>query len=93
MASFAHPHHPSHSEWVRAEIAAQGAQHIEFTVEQLVRLAKRVAAAIEPTLKRWADAHRQAAQDRIFWELALTDRRVMDDLIGAQARAEARRTR
>ena len=93
MASFAHAQHPSHHEWARAEIAAQGAQHIEFTVEQLVRLAKRVAAALKPTFKRWADAHRQAAQDRIFWELALTDRRVMDDLIAMQAKAEAEGSR
>ena len=93
MASFAHAHHPSHDEWVRAEIATQGARHIEYTVEQLLRLANRVAAAIKPTLKRWADAHRQAAQDRIFWELALTDRRVMDDLIGMQAKAEAEGSR
>lgn len=93
MASFAHAQHPSHSEWVRHEIAAQGAQHIEFTVEQLARLAGRVIAAIKPALKRWADAHTQAAQDRIFWELALTDSRVMSDLIGMQSRAEAEGSR
>ena len=93
MASFAHAQHPSHSEWIRAQIAAQGSQHLDFTMEQLARLAKRVAAAVRPTLQRWADAHRQAAQDRIFWQLALTDHRVMDEIIGMQARAEAEGSR
>lgn len=90
MASFAHVEHPSEQFLrVRAEIAEQGFQHMSFTIEQLARLAKRIAASVKPRLQRWVAAHQQAAQDRIFWELALTDRRVMAELRAMHDHAEA----
>jgi hypothetical protein len=77
MASIATTANPSLQYlMVRAELAQQSSEQVEFTIELLTRLAKSVGAAVGPTFKRWAAAHRQAVQDRIFWESALADRRV-----------------
>ena len=90
MASFAHVEHPSQQfVRVRAEIAEQGFQHMAFTIDQLARLARRIAASVQPTLQRWAAAHQQAVQDRVLWQLALTDRRVMAELRAMHDHAEA----
>lgn len=78
MASFAHPSQQTSA--VRHEIAAQGRQPVEFTLEMLARLGRQVVAFAGPTLKRWAVAHQQRVQDRMFWELALRDPRVMSEL-------------
>jgi hypothetical protein len=78
-ATLAHPQQ-QHYLAVRAELAAQSYQHTSFTIELLAGLGKRVVQAVGPTLQRWAAAHRQRVEDRLFWELALTDPRVMDDL-------------
>jgi hypothetical protein len=90
MASYAHAAHPNQQQYlmVRADIAAQGFEHIAFTIEQLTRLVKRVAASVKPALQRWAAAHQQAVQDRLFWELALTDRRLMAEIRAIQHHAE-----
>jgi hypothetical protein len=89
MASFAHVAHPSqHYLAVRAELAAQAYQHTLFTIEFAVRLTKRIAASARHTLQGWAAARQQTVQDRIFWELALTDPRVMADLRAIKAHSE-----
>jgi hypothetical protein len=94
MASFANAGHPSqHYLMVRAEVAAQGFQHMSFTIELLVRFARRMAASARTTLQRWAAARRQAAQDRMFWELALADPRVMTELRAVMDHAESAGTR
>jgi hypothetical protein len=81
MASIAHAAHPSqHYLAVRAEVAAQGFDHMAYTIDLLARFAQRIAASIESTLERWSAARRQAVSDRMFRELALRDPRVMADL-------------
>lgn len=89
MSSIAHVAHPSqHQLAVRAELAAQAYQHSMFSIDLARRFAKRIAGSVVYTLQRWTAARRQAAQDRIFWELALTDPRVMADLHAINAHAE-----
>lgn len=89
MASFAQAQHPSqHYLAVRAELAAQTYQHTTFTIELLGRFARSMAGAVKLAFQRWAAAHRQAAQDRMFWELALTDPRVMAELRAIQDHEE-----
>lgn len=78
MASYAHPSQQYSA--VRHDIAVQGHQHMEFTLEMLARLGRLVVAFVGPTFKRWAVAHQQRVQDRMFWELALRDPRVMSEL-------------
>jgi hypothetical protein len=65
---------------LRAEVAAESYQHTSITIELVTRLGRRIVEAVGPTLKRWAAAHRQRVEDRLFWELTMTDRRLMDDL-------------
>src|SRR6266568_3258417 len=77
---------------VRAEFAQQSFEQVEFTIELLTRLAKSIVAAVKPTFKRWAAARRQAVQDRMFWELALTDQRLMAELNAIKDYAESRGT-
>ncbi len=85
MASIAHAQRLSHYDLrERAERAETSFRHISFTVEQLGRIARRVGS----TLHRWAAAHQQRVQDRLFWELALTDPRVMSELRAIQDHAE-----
>jgi hypothetical protein len=89
MASFAHVQHPSqHYLAVRAELAAQAYQHTLFTLEVIGRFAERVAASVKHAFQRWAAAHRQTVQDRMFWELALADPRVMSEIRAIKAHAE-----
>jgi|SRR5215208_428263 len=93
MASFAHVEHPSqHYVMVRTELAAQTYQHMSFTIELLTRLARRIVASVAHTIRRRAAAHRQAVQDRMFWELAMTDPRVMAELRAINDYAELNRT-
>jgi hypothetical protein len=87
MASLAHPSQQYIE--VRHDIAVQGHQHMEFTLEMLARLGRWVTALVGPTLKRWAVAHQQRVQDRLFWELALRDPRVMSELRAMKDRAGA----
>ena len=49
---------------------------------------KRIAASVRHTLARWAAARRQAAEDRMFLELALTDPRMMAEIRAIEARAD-----
>jgi hypothetical protein len=52
-------------------------QHVSSSpAEALARLARSAGAL----LRRWAAAHSRRVQDRLFWELALTDPRVMAEL-------------
>jgi hypothetical protein len=89
MSSIAHVAYPSqHHLAVRAELATQAYQHSMFSIDLAVRFAERIAGLAVHTLQRWTAARRQAVQDRIFWELALTDPRVMADLHAIQAHAE-----
>lgn len=77
MSSLAHTQRLSHYDVrERAERAEVGYQHLSFTIELLARFAKRIASSI----RRWTAAHQQRVQDRLFWELALTDPRVMGEL-------------
>ena len=55
--------------------------------------ARRAAAALRAGLKRWAAARRQAAQDEKFWNVALTDARVMADISRAMSADAARDVR
>jgi hypothetical protein len=90
MTSIAHAAHPSqHYLAVRAEVAAQGFDHMAYTIDLAVSFIKRIAASVKPTFQRWAAAHQQAVHDRMFWELALTDPRVMTELRAIIDRAEA----
>jgi hypothetical protein len=90
MANIAHAAHPSQQYlMVRGELARQSFEHTEFTIELLTRLVKRIVAFVRPTLRRWAAAHRQAVQDRMFWELAMTDHRLMAELHAIKDYAES----
>ena len=55
--------------------------------------AQRAAAALRAGLKAWAAARRQAAQDETFWNVALTDARVMADISRAMSADAARDVR
>ncbi|HXE51008.1 MAG TPA: hypothetical protein VN663_21710 [Ramlibacter sp.] len=91
MASIANTANPSLQYlMVRAELAQQSFEQVEFTIELLTRLVKSIVAAVRPAFKRWAAAHRQAVQDRMFCELALTDHRLMADLYAIKDYAESR---
>lgn len=92
-ASAAHLLHPADATLQRrTEVADLGHKHLTFTLQLLGALCRRTPDAVAMAFRRWSERHRQAVQDRIFWELALTDSRVMADLHAAQARAEAART-
>jgi hypothetical protein len=81
MASIANTANPSLQYlMVRQELAQQSFEHVEFTIELLTRLGKRIAGLVGAAIQHWAAAHRQAVQDRMFWELALTDHRLMAEL-------------
>lgn len=64
------------------------AEHLSYyrssTGEPLARLAR----PIRSWFQRWAAAHHQKVQDRMFWELALTDPRVMGELQAIRDRAQ-----
>jgi hypothetical protein len=88
MASFAHAEHPTqHYLRQRAEVAAQGHEHMSFVIDNVIAYVKRSIAAIGPRIEKWSEAHHQAVQDRIFWELALSDRALMEELRAARARS------
>jgi hypothetical protein len=55
--------------------------------------ARRVATALRASLKAWAAARRQAAQDRKLWDVALTDARVMAEISRAMSADAARDVR
>ena len=40
----------------------------------------RAAMALRASLRRWAIARKQTAEDNEFWKLALTDHRLMADI-------------
>ena len=88
MASFAHAEHPT-QQYLRhrAEVAAQGHEHMSFVIDNVIAYVKRCIAAVGPAIEKWTVAHHQAVQDRIFWELALSDRAMMEELRAAQARS------
>jgi hypothetical protein len=86
MASFAHAEHPSQRH-VRTELAAQGHEHTSFVIDQATSFAKRIVAAIGSRIETWSEAHHRAVQDRIFWELALHDRAVMEEIKALRARS------
>jgi len=92
MASFAHTVHPSQRyPMARPHVAAApGFQHVLFDL--LVGVATLISGSVRDTFRRWSAARRQAAQDRLFWELALTDHRVMADLNAIRDYAESRGT-
>ena len=52
--------------------------------------ARRVAGSLRAGLKSWAANRRLAEQDRLLWETALTDARVMADLSRAMSAEAAR---
>ena len=53
-------------------------------LERLEQAAKTIRAGFA----RWQAARRQAAADRVLWQLAQTDSRVMADLTCAMSRAD-----
>jgi hypothetical protein len=55
--------------------------------------ARRAAAALRTGLKAWAAARRQAARDEVFWNVALTDARVMAEISRAMSADAARDVR
>jgi len=59
----------------------------------MARPAKHASAALRISLKRWAEARRQAAQDQELWNLALTDSRVMADISRAMSMDAAQQVR
>jgi hypothetical protein len=56
-------------------------------------LAVRAAAPLARALAAWAQARRERVEDRKLWELALSDSRVMADLIAVRQQAPAARSR
>ena len=89
MASFAHTAHSSQRyPMARAHVATPGFQHVLFDL--LVGVATLLSGSVKDTFRRWSAARRQAAQDRMFWELALADHRVMADLHAIKDYAESR---
>jgi hypothetical protein len=56
-------------------------------------LAVRAAAPLGRALAAWAQARREREEDRKLWELALSDSRVMADLIAVRQQAPAARSR
>ena len=91
MASFAHTAHPSQRyPMARTHVATPGFQHVLFDL--LVGVATLLSGSVRDTFRRWSAARRQAAQDRMFWELALTDHRVMADLHAIKDYAASRGT-
>ena len=52
--------------------------------------AKRAAATLRVGLRRWNAARKQAAEDDQFWQLALTDARVMADISRAMSASATR---
>ena len=84
IASFAHVAHPSQQFRIgRADIALQRFEHTVFTVG-------RFASSVKRAVQRLVAAQRQSAQDRMFWELALTDHRLMAEIRAIEAHAEAK---
>ena len=82
MASIAHVAHPSQQLPIgRADVAWQRVEHIVFTFG-------RFAASVKRAAKRLVAAHRQSVEDRMFWELALTDHRLMSEIRAIEAHAE-----
>jgi len=55
--------------------------------------AQRAAAALRASLKSWAAARREAARDELFWNVALTDARVMAEISRAMSADAARDVR
>jgi hypothetical protein len=55
--------------------------------------ARRAAAALRTGLKAWAAARREAARDEVFWNVALTDARVMAEISRAMSADAARDVR
>lgn len=55
--------------------------------------AQRAAAALRAGLKAWAAARREAARDELFWNVALTDARVMAEISRAMSADAARDVR
>jgi hypothetical protein len=91
MASFAHTAHPSqHYSMTRVHVAAPGFQ--QFLFELVAGVAALLSGSVRDTFRRWSAARRQAVQDRMFWELAMTDHRVMADLQAIKDYAESRGT-
>ena len=60
---------------------------MSFVIDSVIAYVKRSIAAIGPRIEKWSQAHHQAVQDRIFWELALSDRALMEELRAARARS------
>lgn len=86
MSSLAHAQ-PSSQLAQRVAIAAQGHEHMSFVIDNVIAAVRRWIAAIGPRLERWSEAHHRAVQDRIFWELALSDRVLMEEIRAARGRA------
>ena len=55
--------------------------------------ARRAAAALRAGVKSWSAARRQSAQDERFWNVALTDARVMAEISRAMSADAARDVR
>lgn len=85
MASFARVEHPSQQYVMARQRAEVGFQHLAFTAE----LVGQLAARVQSTFARWTEAHRRAVQDRVMWELALSDRRVMEEIRAIRDHAAA----
>jgi hypothetical protein len=90
MANTAPAGHPLsyYYERARSERAAQVARQVSEATVLLAGFARRAATAISSAFQRWSDAHQQAVQERVFWELASSDRRVMDELCVIRSRRE-----
>jgi hypothetical protein len=65
-----------------ARVTALGA--LFFLLEAIGSIAFGAAERVGAGLAHWAEARRQREEDRKLWELALTDSRVMADLIALQ---------
>lgn len=89
MASFARVEHPSQQYVMARERAEVGFQHLAFTADLVGRFAARATAAVKTGFARWMEAHRRAVQDRVMWELALSDRRVMEEIRAIRDHAAA----
>lgn len=63
-----------------------------FLLSVLGTVVLRAAARLQAALHTWSQARREEEEDRKLWELALSDARVMADLvaIGQQAERDVR---
>ena len=73
-----------------ASVTAVGA--VLFLLATIGSIALWVVRPLRPACARWAEQRRLREEDRQLWELALTDPRVMADLVALRQQAPGERS-